>query len=333
MIRKGARNLITDVQGLLVGQAEDQAARTGVTVLLAQAPFMAVVDLRGGAPGTFDVAGDAPLVTEVDAIVLAGGSAFGLEASIGVQAWLKDHGRGFEIAPGAPRVPIVRGAILFDLTNGGNKTWREPPYRELGKAAAEKASADFKLGNAGAGFGAMAGRYKGGIGSASSMSDDGLTVGALAAVNAVGSPVISGSDVFWAFPLEQDGEFGGRKPQGSLAAGLDLPPDMKGATRLHANTTIAAVATDAILSRDELERVAIMAADGFARALRPAHTPFDGDLLFALSTAKRALKEPRPVETMRLGHMASDCLARTIARGVYEAESLGGAKSYRDTFA
>jgi L-aminopeptidase/D-esterase-like protein len=335
MIRKGGRNLITDVEGLTVGQAEDMAVRTGVTVLVAEAPFLAVPDLRGGAPGTFDVVGlnAAPLVSEIDAIVLSGGSAFGLEASVGVQAWLKDRGRGFEIAPGAPRVPIVCGAILFDLTNGGNKDWHQSPYRALGIKAAENASADFALGNAGAGLGAIAGGYKGGIGSASSVREDGVTVGALVAVNSVGSPVMAGSDAFWAFAFEQDDEFGGRKPKGPLAAGLDLPDDMKGAVRAGANTTIAVVATDAIMGRDELQRVAIMAADGFARALRPAHTPFDGDLIFAVSTAKRTLSGPRPMETLRLGHMAADCLARAIARGVYEAESLGNAKSYRDTFA
>jgi L-aminopeptidase/D-esterase-like protein len=334
MIRKGGRNLITDVAGLKVGQAEDVAARTGVTVLLADAPFLAVADLRGGAPGTFDVAGqgDAVLANEADALVLSGGSAFGLESCIGVQAWLKEQGRGFEIAPGAPRVPIVRGAILFDLTNGGDKNWREPPYRALAHAAAGMAAADFKLGNAGAGFGATAGRYKGGLGSASSASEEGLTVGALVAVNAVGSPVIPGSDVFWAFPLEQDGEFGGRFLQGKPSADLDLPADMKGRARAGGNTTIAIVATDAALTRDELQRVAIMAADGAARALRPVHTPYDGDLVFAVSTAKRALCEPRPIEVLCLGHMAADCLARAIARGVYEAESLGETKSYRDLF-
>jgi L-aminopeptidase/D-esterase-like protein len=251
-----------------------------------------------------------------------------------VQAWLKAHGRGFEIAPGAPRVPIVPGAILFDLANGGDKNWGElPPYRALGFAAVENAAADFRLGNAGAGMGAVSGACKGGLGSASAVTDDGFTVGALAAVNSVGSALIPGTGVFWAFAFEQKGEFGGCALAGPWRAlDLDLPPDMKGALRAGTNTTIAIVATDAELTRIELKRLAIMASDGFARALRPVHTPFDGDLVFAVSTAKRPIAEPRPRMVMRLGSIAADCLARAIARGVYEAESVGELKSYREKF-
>lgn len=334
MIRKGARNLITDVGGLLVGQAEDRKVRTGVTVLLPEAPAATAADLRGGAPGTRETAAldPASLVEGIDAIVLSGGSAFGLDAAGGAQAALAAGGRGYEIAPGLPRVPVVAGAILFDLANGGDKQWgEEPPYRALGKRAAANAAADFRLGNAGAGLGAVAGRYKGGVGSASSVADDGFTVGALAAVNSVGSPIIPGTDLFWAHPFELDGEFGGRR--GPLPPlDIDLPPDMKGHARAGANTTIAVVATDADLSRIELKRIAIMAADGFARALRPVHTPFDGDLVYAVSTARRPLPGDRPRGVLRLGHMAADCLARAIARGVYEAETLGAFKSYRDVF-
>lgn len=336
MIRKGPRNLITDVAGLRVGHAEDSDARSGVTVLLADQPVIAAADVRGGAAGTRDVVGleSASLVETVDAITLSGGSAFGLDAPSGVQAWLRAKGRGFEIAPGAPRVPIVSGAILFDLSNGGNKDWGEfPPYRALGKLAAENAAENFTLGNAGAGLGATAGLYKGGIGSASSLRNDAVTVGALVAVNSVGSPIIPGTQLFWAFPFEQEGEFGGRTPKGPLPSfDLDLPPDMKGAVRPGGNTTIAIVATDAELTSAELKRVAIMATDGFARALRPVHTPFDGDLVFAVATARRQISGVRPLEIMRLGHMAADCLARAIARGVYEAASLGNVKSYRDTY-
>ena len=334
MIGKGNRNLITDVPGLLVGQAEDARARTGVTVLLGEEPMTCAADIRGGAPGTRDVILDpASLVSTVDALVLSGGSAFGLDAPSGVQAYLKAQGRGFEIVPGAPRVPIVPGAILFDLTNGGDKNWGEmPPYRALGLKAAENAARDFALGNAGAGMGAVAGIYKGGIGSASSVDESGVTVGALVAVNSVGSPVIPGTDVFWAHLFERDGEFGGRKlcaSQGTIA--LDLPDDMKGA-RPGASTTIAIIATDAKLSRVALQRVAVMAADGFARALRPAHTPFDGDLVFAVSTRRPAQLDSDSIAVLRLGHMAADCLARAIARGVYAAETLGNFKSYRDAF-
>jgi L-aminopeptidase/D-esterase-like protein len=335
MVSAGKRNLITDVGGLRIGNAEDHKVRTGVTVLIADAPFAAVADVRGGAPGTRDVEALTPvsLVDGIDAITLSGGSAFGLDAPSGVQSWLRAKKRGFQIAPGAPQVPVVSGAILFDLANGGDKEWgEEPPYRALAFAAVENASSEFHLGNAGAGLGAMAGAYKGGLGSASAVTDDGFTVGAIVAVNSAGSPLIPGSDVFWASPLEMDGEFGGRRlPPGFAQKEFDLPLDMKGA-RPRENTTIAVVATDAALSRVELQRVAIMAADGFARALRPVHTPFDGDLVFAITTAKTKIAEPRPVDVMRIGTIAADCLSRAIARGVYEAQTLGAMKGYRDAF-
>ncbi len=334
MVRPGARNLITDVAGLRVGQAEDERVRTGVTVLLGDAPMAAVVDVRGGAPGTRDTEALDPvgLAGAADAIVLSGGSAFGLDAPAGVTAWLRAQGRGFEIRPGAPRVPIVPGAILFDLVNGGDKSWGdETPYRALGAKAVTNASVDFALGNAGAGFGATAGIYKGGLGSASAVTEDGVTVGAIVVVNSLGSPLIPGSDVFWAFPFEQNSEFGGRRLKTGMQIDLDLPSDMKGA-RAHENTTIAIVATDADLERVELARLAVMAADGFARALRPVHTPFDGDIVFAVSTAKRKLGDMRAVEVMLLGTIAADCMARAIARGVYEAKTLGNVRSYRETF-
>jgi len=333
MTKPGARNLITDVEGLLVGNAEDAKARTGTTVLLCERAFPAAADVRGGGPGTRDVEALDPvsLVDGVDAIVLSGGSAFGNDAVSGVQAVLKARGRGFEIVPGAPRVPLAPGAILFDLANGGDKNWGDvPPYRELGRRAAENASHDFALGNSGAGHGAMAGAYKGGLGSASAEASDGFTVGALVAVNSLGSPLIPGADVFWAFPFEQNKEFGGRTLKGPVRVDLDLPADMKGA-RARENTTIAIVATDAVLTRVELARIAIMAADGFARALRPVHTPFDGDIVFAVSTQRRAIEEPRQRHVMRLGSIAADCMARAIARGVYEAETIGELRSYRDS--
>jgi L-aminopeptidase/D-esterase-like protein len=228
----------------------------------------------------------------------------------------------------------VPGAIVFDLANGGDKNWGEtPPYRALGRAAVQNASLDFALGNAGAGFGATAGAYKGGLGSASAVTQDGFTIGAIVVVNAVGSPLIPGTDAFWAFPFEQDGEFGGRRPGADFAGiDLDLPPDMKGARAPGANTTIAIVATDALLTRVELKRVAIMASDGFARSLRPVHTPFDGDTVFAISTGNRAISEPRPRDVARLGSIAADVLSRAIARGVYEAQSLGQTRSYKAQF-
>ncbi|GAA0582689.1 P1 family peptidase [Rhizomicrobium electricum] len=335
MIRKGERNLITDVPGLKVGNAEDHKIRTGVTVVLPDKPMAAAADIRGGAPGTRETAALDPvsLVDGIDGLFLSGGSAFGLDAGGGVQAHLKAIGRGYEIAPGLPRVPVVAGAILFDLNSGGDKDWGdEPPYRALGKLAAEQVGLHFRLGDAGAGLGAVAGGYKGGLGSASSVLPDGTTVGALVAVNAVGSPLMPGSDAFWAWPFELDGEFGGRRPMGPVTA-AGLPRDMKGRVQSGTNTTIAVVATDADLTRVELKRLAIMAADGFARALRPVHTPFDGDLVYAVSTGRRPIDEPRPLAVLELGSLAADTLARAIARGVYAADSLGPFRSYRDIFA
>jgi L-aminopeptidase/D-esterase-like protein len=232
-----------------VGNAQDAKVRTGVTVVMADRLSTAVVDVRGGAPGTRDTDALDPTAIDggADAIVLSGGSVYGLDAPAGVTSLLREQGRG--VLFGGVNVPIVPGAILFDLTNGGDKNWgAETPYRALGRAAAENAGSDFALGNAGAGLGARAGAYKGGLGSASAMTDDGLTVGAVAAVNSLGSPLIPGTDVFWTFPLEQAGEFGGRRLKGDVTGDvvgdLDLPADMKGAAPKQ-NTTIAVVAVDA----------------------------------------------------------------------------------------
>jgi L-aminopeptidase/D-esterase-like protein len=337
MTRPGKRNLITDVAGLAVGHAEDHLACTGVTVLLARKAMAAAVDVRGGAPGTreTDALDPVSLGGLVDAIALSGGSVYGLDAAGSVTAALGAQRRGFDLVPGAPTAPIVPGAIIFDLANGGDKNWGEtPPYRRLAQTALLHASPDFALGNAGAGLGARAGLYKGGTGSASAVTDDGFAVGTIVIVNAVGSPLIPQTDVFWAFACEQGNEFGGRRlPADFGTIDPELPTDMKMAPRFGANTTIGIVATDAVLSRIELRRLAIMAADGFARALRPVHTPFDGDTVFALSAGIVDVPEPRAFHVMQLGMIAADCMARAIARGVYEAETVGDMISYRDRFA
>jgi L-aminopeptidase/D-esterase-like protein len=335
MIEPGARNLITDVPGLRVGQAEDLALRTGVTVLLPDEAASTVVDIRGGAPGTreTDALDPVSLGVKADAIVLSGGSAFGLDAASGVMAWLSANGRGFQLKPGSPRIPIVPAAIIFDLHNAANFKAADNPYARLGRAAVANAHAEVSLGNAGAGLGAIAGAYKGGIGSASAVIDGDITVGAVVVVNSVGSPVIPGTDVFWAFPFEQGNEFGARRLHAVLPQlELDLPLDGKGPGLRGTNTTIAVVASDAALSSVELKRVAIMATDGFARALRPVHTPFDGDTLFALTTAGKPMSGDRLRELTRIGSVAADCVARAIARGVYAADSLGEVKSYRAKF-
>jgi L-aminopeptidase/D-esterase-like protein len=320
--RPGPRNLITDVAGLTVGQAQDAAVRTGVTVILPDDRAVCAVDVRGGGPGTreTDALNPENLVDAVDAVVLSGGSSYGLAAADGVTAWLGAQDRGFGLidVPGVPRSPVVPGAILFDLANGGDKSWGlEPPYRRLGMAACEAAASDFELGTAGAGYGAMAGQLKGGTGSASIVTDDGITVGAIVAVNSFGSVVGGDGRTFWAAPFELDGEFG---DLGS--AGLAAAPDDWGLSKAAPsprNTTIAAVATDVALTPAQAKRVAVMAQDGLARAIRPVHAPFDGDVVFALSTARRPLAEPNALAIARIGALAADCLARAIARAVYEA--------------
>ena len=325
--RTGRRNLITDVPGLAVGQAQDLRARSGVTVILPDDRAVCGCDVRGGGPGTRETDALAPetLVEAVDAIVLSGGSVYGLAAADGVAAWLGARRRGYLVSPdpAVPPSPVVPAAILFDLANGGDKAWGEdPPYRQLGRAAIAAAGDAFELGSAGAGCGAMAGALKGGTGSASVVSADGYTVGAVVAVNAWGSVVAPSGRSFWAAPFEIDGEFGGLG-----AAGLAAAPDDWGLSKAPAggrNTTIACVATDAALTPAQARRVAIMAQDGLARAIRPVHAPFDGDVVFALSTARKPLAEPEPYTLARLGALAADCLARAVARGVYEAQAWPG---------
>jgi L-aminopeptidase/D-esterase-like protein len=294
------------------------------------------VDVRGGAPGTreTDALGADTLVEAVDAIVLSGGSVYGLAAADGVAAWLGAQGRGYGLArgPGIPPAPVVPAAILYDLANGGQKDWGlHPPYRDLGITAVQGAGRAFDLGTAGAGAGAMAGALKGGLGSASAVTPDGFTVGALVAVNSFGSVVAPGGAAFWAQPFEIEGEFGGMAP-GPVRAAPDDWGLAKRDPRLGANTTLACVAVDAILDPAQARRLAVMAQDGLARAIRPVHTPFDGDVVFALATGRRPLPEPAAFSLTRLGALAADCLARAIARGVYEARPWPGTRirAWRD---
>lgn len=333
--RPGPRNLITDVPGLKVGQAEDPRARTGVTVVLPDERAVCACDVRGGAPGTreTDALAAENLVEAVDAVVLSGGSVYGLAAADGVAAWLGARRRGYVVVddPAVPPSPVIPAAILFDLGNGGDKAWGEdPPYRDLGRQAVSAAGQDVQLGTAGAGFGAKAGALKGGLGSASVIGSDGHTVGAVAAVNSWGSVIAPGGRKFWAAPFELDGEFGGLGVETAVAAPEDWGLSKAPATGL--NTTIACVATDALLTPAQARRVAVMAQDGLARAIRPVHAPFDGDVVFVLSTARRPLAEPGPQALARLGALAADCLARAVARGVYEATAWPGsdAPAWRD---
>jgi L-aminopeptidase/D-esterase-like protein len=327
MATPGPRNLITDVPGLLVGQAEDAAAITGTTVVLAEAPAVAAVDVRGGAPGSreTELLDPIALVDRVDAIVLSGGSAFGLDAAAGVMEGLAAMGRGFAVRE--VRVPIVPAAILFDLAFPGRQPWAgEPPYRDLGRAALARAGRDFALGNAGAGLGAKAGRLKGGLGSASFRLADGGSVGALVAVNSWGSAVRPDCGRLWAAELALPGEI----PEQPMLPATQLDPEDFSACAAPiagANTTIAVVATDLPLDKSGCRRLAIMAQDGLAQAIRPAHTPFDGDTVFALSTG--AGEPIGPEGLARLGGVAASCLARAIMRAIVSAEPLGGFSSWR----
>lgn len=327
------RNLITDVAGLKVGHADDAALGSGSTAIVFDEPAVASVDLRGGGPGTreTELLAAETTVERVDAITLSGGSAFGLDAASGVQSWLREQGRGFAIGPA--RVPIVPGAIVFDLLAGGNKDWgRFSPYRDLGYRAAAAAAQDFALGSVGGGMGATVVNLKGGIGSASAITDEGHTVGALVIVNAVGSVTIGDGAHFWAAPFEYEKEFGGLGwPQQFTPD--DLAIRTKGGARQA--TTIALVATDAILTSAQANRFAVMAQTGCARAIYPVHTPLDGDTVFAAATGKKPLADPL-MSLTTLGSVAANVLARAIARGVYEATALpftGTLPAWRDKFA
>lgn len=328
-----AHNLITDVPGLAVGNVHCERTVSGVTAVLIDGESVASGVVAGGAPGGRDtrLLDTEMTITGVNAIVLSGGSLFGLDAAGGVVSFLREQGRGLRIGPAI--VPIVSQAITFDLLNGGDKAWgRMPPYWELGwRAAAAAKAAPFPLGTVGGGYGATTVNYKGGLGSASAVTDSGLRVGALAVVNAVGSVTIGDGPHFWAGAYEVDDEFGGLGLPARIAS-AERALRMKGGAP--PSTTIAMVATDAVLTKAEAKRVAIMADDGLGRAVRPAHAPMDGDTVIAVSTLKVPLGDPTRSVT-EIGLAAADCLARAIARGVFEAHcppGYTGPPAYRDRF-
>jgi L-aminopeptidase/D-esterase-like protein len=330
-------NLITDIPGLTVGHATDAAAQSGVTTLLCEGLWTAGVDVRGGGPGTRETEALSPenLVGGVHAVTLAGGSVFGLGAADGVASALSARGVGLRLRPGGLAIPIVPCAVLHDLDAGGDKGWGlEPPYRALGLASVDTAARAFALGSVGAGAGARAGLEKGGVGSASQALGDGVIVGALVAVNCVGAVRMADGQTFWAWPFEREGEFGGARPvdfaqdpDGALSLGRLRSPDATPG----GHTTLAVVAASIPLTPAECKRIAMMAHDGMARAIRPIHTPFDGDTVFALAPGRAAgpsgAPQPDPSSPnlaraavlARIGSAAADCLARAIARGVYEA--------------
>jgi D-aminopeptidase len=339
VLRTGTRplkNLLTDIPGVRVGHADDARLASGVTAVLFDTPAVAAIDVRGGGPGTREEALLRPesMVEAVDGFALSGGSALGLDAAGGVQAWLAEQGRGYRVRDAV--IPIVPGAICFDLLNGGNKAWgRFPPYRDLGYAAAAAAtSGDFALGSAGAGMGATTASFKGGLGSASARTAGGVTIGAIVAVNAVGSVTVGDGPWFWAAPFEVGAEYGGRGLPASFTPDM-LALRIKGgaaATPIE-NTTIAVVATDAILTKVQAKRLAMIAQTGMARAIYPVHAPHDGDTVFAAATCAK------PVDPMlgltELGALAANVLTRAIARGVFMATALpfpGALPAWKDRF-
>lgn len=323
-------NLITDVPGIRIGNAHDARLASGVTVALFDRPAVASVFVAGGGPAGRDQECLEPdrAVERIDAIAMSGGSAFGLDSGSGVQAWLRERGRGLPV--GATRVPIVPSAVLFDLLNGGAKDWGGfPPYRDLAYAACDAAATVFRLGTEGAGYGATTVNLKGGLGSASAIATGGFTVGALACVNAVGSAVVGNGPHFWAAPFEEGDEFGGLGFPAHVSAD-DRRLTWKGQSE--PATTLCLVATDATLTKAQAKRLAIMAQGGLAKALRLSHAPMDGDTVFAVSTLVRAA-DAGPELLTELGATASDCLARAIARGVHAATALpfeNARQSWRD---
>jgi len=329
------KNLLTDIAGVRVGHADDAALGSGVTAVIFDTPAIASMDVRGGGPGIREGSLLDPVATveQIHGIALSGGSAFGLEAGGGVQAWLAEQGRGFRIREAV--IPIVPGAICFDLLNGGNKQWgRFAPYRELGYAAAAAATNSFALGSVGAGLGATTSNLKGGLGSASAATQDGVKVAALAVVNAVGSVTVGDGPWFWAAPFEIGGEYGGRGLPPAFTPEM-LAMRLKGATNASAseNTTLAVVVTDAVLTKSQARRLAMIAQTGFARAIYPVHAPLDGDVVFAAATCEKPV-DPL-VGLTELGMVAANVTARAIARGVYAATALpfaGALPAWQDRF-
>ncbi len=329
------KNLLTDIAGVRVGHADDMRLASGVTAVIFDTPAVAAIDVRGGGPGVREGAALdlANTVERIDGIALAGGSAFGLEAGGGVQAWLAEQGRGFRIRDAV--IPIVPGAICFDLLNGGDKGWgRFAPYRDLGYAAAAAAGLDFALGSAGAGLGATTANFKGGIGSASASTPDGIKVAALAVVNAVGTVTVGDGPWFWAAPFETGGEY--RRPRIAAIVHAGHAGDaLKGAAAATSveNTTLAVIVTDAVLTKPQAKRLAMIAQTGFARAIYPVHAPLDGDVVFAAATCEKPI-DPL-VGLTELGMVAANVTARAIARGVYSATALpfpGALPAWQDRF-
>lgn len=338
VVSTGPRNDITDVTGVAVGhhQCTDEGWLTGTTVVLPPTGTVGGVDVRGGGPATHETDALSPttLVEHVDAVVLTGGSAYGLAAAAGTMAWLEEQGRGFRVGPDpAHVVPIVPAAALFDLGRGG--AFGNRPTPEFGRLAAAAATADSPQpqGSVGAGTGAVAGGLKGGVGSASAVLASGATVGALVVVNCAGSPVDVGDGTLFAARLGVGEEFVGLRPPvpDEVSAWVDAAERMR-AARSPFNTVLAVVATDVRLSPAECSRLASIAHDGLARAVNPVHTYVDGDVAFALATGGWEVDEPRIPALNSLLAAAADTVSRAVAHAVLATSGAVGLPSYREAF-
>jgi putative pantetheine hydrolase len=326
----GTRNTITDVDGIWVGHYSEPKAASGFTVIVCPEGATGGVDVRGSAPGTreTDLLEPHNLVETVNAVGLCGGSLYGLAAVDGVVRWLSEKGWGFPLVAGQV-APIVPAAALFDLGRGA--AYVPPVSDQWGRAACREAGPDNDAqGTVGAGTGALSGGIKGGIGSASEILDSGITVGAIAAVNSLGSVLDPATGLPWEIRLEMAGEFG---PLGRRPVQLPAPADGLAA----ANTTIGVVATDAALTKAQAKKLAQMAQDGLARAIRPAHTMFDGDTIFCLGTGKKRLPDtpgffaaPQAQAINDIGRAMADCLSRAIIKGILHAHRLETMTACRD---
>jgi L-aminopeptidase/D-esterase-like protein len=330
MSKRGEKNSLTDVAGIEVGHYTSLDAASGTTVILCGEGAVAGVDVRGSAPGTRETDLLAPLnlVERVQAVVLTGGSVYGLSTADGVVRWLASKGRGFPLQQGYV-APIVPAAALFDLGRG--KDYVSDIGPEWGRRVCEAASGEIvPVGSVGAGTGALAGGLKGGLGTASEMLDSGITVAALVAVNSLGSVIDPSTGMLWELRLEMEGELG------PVARRKVRLPSVKEQIST-SNTTIGVIATDAELTKAQAQKIAQSAHDGLARAIRPAHTMFDGDTIFCLATGARALPEvpgffaaPKAQSLNELGRAAADCMTRAIMRAVVEAQSVNGMIAFRD---
>ena len=311
----GPKNSITDIDGFLVGNAHDDNIKSGVTVLTRSTSFRASVSILGGAPGTkeTDLLSPDKIVENIDGIVLAGGSAFGLDASSGVMDCLRIQNRGFDT--GAIKVPIVPSAILFDLKNGGLKDWKINPYRDLGQKAFLNISDYFEVGSVGAGCGATTSVVKGGLGTNSIFYGDRIKVAAIIAVNSVGSPFFPGTNILYSDFYSGKKENMERPPMTALINSTKL---LKGEA-----TTLGIVCTNLNFNKNDLNRIAISAHSGIARAIEPSHTPFDGDIIFSATSGTEPIVN-NDKDLMLVCQLSALCVTQAVGSAIKAARKKKG---------